>query len=176
MAAHRSRRLHLAAFVLVVAATFVGEAFADDLSFSRPGCAPCPSDLERRFAEGGVGELPVGLGRGRVLFVCDARFPAFRARLQGLPWKGKVFDCDGRFVNQWLGFRAIGSHATVGPSWLDGRPCIVLEYAPGTPIFGNTRDELREICPGVFLGRFYERCPCPKLGGYFVLDFRCGGR
>ena len=30
-------------------------------------------------------------------------------------------------------------------------------------------DELREIAPNVFLGRFYERGPCPKLKGYFVL-------
>ena len=33
--------------------------------------------------------------------------------------------------------------------------------------------DLRELAPGVFLGRFSKRCPCQELEGYFVLEFGC---
>jgi hypothetical protein len=134
-----------------------------------------PCELDRLFAAAGVGCLPVGLGRGRVLYVAEAHRPRARARVQSVVWKGKYFYPDGAITNQWCGFRAVASHAEVGPSWCDGRPCVVIEYPPDAPVFGNARDELREVAPGVFLGRYYERCPCPKWAGYFVLEFAgCG--
>jgi hypothetical protein len=137
-----------------------------------------PSDLRRIsveqldqvFAEGRAECLPVGAFHGTVLLRTDTRLPRLRARLAGIAWKGKVFDPDGGFTNQWAGFRAVASRVAVGSSWYDGRPCVVLEYPPSSPVFANARDELREIAPGVYLGRFYERCPCPRLQGYFVLE------
>lgn len=133
----------------------------------------CPEQLEQLFACAEAGCLPVGRYTGKVLVITDARCPYLRARLASSAWRGKIFDCDASFVNQWLGFRAIRSCAEHGTSWCDGRPCIVMEYQPGTPIFGNVRDEIREIAPGLYLGRFYERCPCPKCRGYFALELRC---
>jgi hypothetical protein len=129
--------------------------------------------LDAAFATGTAGESPVGFGRGRILLRVDGKMPRVRARLQGLAWKGKVFRPDGTFINQWAGFRAIASRVEVGPSWYDGRPCLVLEYPPGTPVFGNARDELREVAPGLWLGRFYAVCPSGKLEGYFVLEMTC---
>jgi hypothetical protein len=122
------------------------------------------------FAHGKVAALPVGLGRGTILCRVEGKMPRMRTKLSGTVWKGKYFYPDGCFTNQWVGFRAISSSAAVGSSWYDGQPCIILEYPSGTPLFGNTRDELREIAPGVFLGRFHERCPCRQLQGYFVLE------
>jgi hypothetical protein len=139
------------------------------------GLAKCSLDeLDALFAAGSVEELPVGQGRGRILLRVDGRMPRVRARLQGVVWKGKYFRPDGTFVNQWAGFRAISSRVELGESWLDGRPCLVLEYPPGTPVFGNARDELRQVAPGLWLGRFYARCPCGRLEGYFVLEVDCG--
>ena len=68
--------------------------------------------------------------------------------------------------------RRLDSCASValGDSWLDGRPCQVMEYPAGTPLFGNVRDELRELSPGLWLGMYYEREPHPKLRGYFALE------
>ncbi len=126
--------------------------------------------LDATFAAGTASQSPVGVGRGRILLL-DGRMPHVRAWFQGLAWKGKVFSPDGTFVNQWAGFRAIASRVEVGPSWCDGRPCLVLEYPPGTPIFGNARDELREVAPGLWLGRFYAICPSGKVEGYFALQF-----
>ena len=144
---------------------------------------PCltPSDLARYdrdrldalFAAGAVGEPPIGSVRGQILLLVNGKFPRTRARLQGLAWKGKVFYPDGTFVNQWACFRAIWSRAEVGPSWHDGQPCLVLTYPPGTRVFGNTRDELREVAPGLWLGRFYSVCPCGRLEGYFTLKTTC---
>ena len=125
--------------------------------------------LDQAFTQGRVDGLPVGVFRGTVLLQTDARLPRLRARLENLVWKGKVFDPDGQFINQWVGFRAVRSHVALGQSWFDGRPCLVLEYPSDSPAFANNRDELREIAPGVILGRFYQRGPCPKLQGYFVL-------
>jgi len=129
--------------------------------------------LDAIFATGTASEAPVGFGRGRILLRVDGKMPRVRARLQGFAWKGKVFHPDGTFINQWAGFRAIASRVEIGPSWYDGRPCLVLAYPPGTPIFGNARDELREISPGLWLGRFYAICPSGKLEGYFSLDMTC---
>lgn len=134
----------------------------------------CRAQLDQLFAQGLACTLPVGHGAGKVLIVCDARCPRLRAKLQSLVWKGKIFDEDGCFINQWLGFRAIRAHAEFDTSWFDGRPCIAMNYPPGTPVFGNVRDELREIGPGLYLGRMYETCPCPRFRGYFALKLPCG--
>src|SRR5439155_16456579 len=107
--------------------------------------------LEQLYACAEAAPLPVGFVRGRVLVLTGTPLPKAAARLFGLVWKGKYFDACGNFVNQWLGFRAIRSHAAYGASWYDGRPSLVLEYPEGTPLFANTRDEVREIAPGLYL-------------------------
>jgi hypothetical protein len=134
----------------------------------------CPAELDQVFAAGRVELPPVGPACGRVLLVSSARLPRLRAQLMSSVWKGKLFFPDGSFTNLWVGgVQAVPSCVTIAPSWFDARPCIVLEYPPGSPVFANTRDEIREIAPGLFLGQFYQRCPCPKLQGYFVLEMKC---
>jgi hypothetical protein len=132
-------------------------------------------ELEQLFGQADAGPIPVGFGRGRVLVLTNTRLPRMKARLNNVVWKGKVFANDGHFTNQWLGFQASASHAEHGTSWYDGKPCVVMEYPPGTPVFANTRDELRQIGPNLYLGRFYDRCPSPKLRGFFVLQFDSPG-
>jgi hypothetical protein len=163
----------------LLAMTAIGRAETKDgLGFCKPftleGLQKLnPCQLDHLFGQGQVVSQPVGLGRGRILWLTGVKRPQLQARLSGMVWKGKFFYPDGRFVNQWLGFRAVAAQVTVGPSWFDGQPCFIMEYPPGAAVFGNARDELREIAPGLFLGRYNDRCPCPKLRGYFVLDFRC---
>jgi hypothetical protein len=132
-----------------------------------------PSELDELFTIAPGCDLPVGFARGHILHLCDTRCPRAKARMANIVWRGKRFDCDGDFTNQWLGFRALGSTASVAPSWFDGKPAIIMEYEPGTPVFGNMRDEIREVGWGLYLGRFYERCPCPKFRGYFALEIAC---
>jgi hypothetical protein len=129
-----------------------------------------PYELERLFCQASCADCPVGCCRGRVLYLCDAKHPRLQARMAGAVWKGKCFAEDGTFVNQWAGFRAIHSEAGGGESWLDGGPCLVMEYAPGTPLFANSRDEVRQIAPGLYLGLMWDREPHPRLRGYFALE------
>ena len=156
-------------------------AMSFPLLYAEPGTCLTPQNLARMdkdqldavFREGTVGATPCGAGRGKVLLVVDALMPRFSARLMGTVWKGKYFYPGGcTFTNQWLGFKAVSADINVGASWADGAPCLLLDYPTTAAVFGNTRDELREIGEGLFLGRFYDRCPCPKLKGYFVLDFK----
>jgi len=129
--------------------------------------------LDALFRQGTASAAPVGYARGRTLLVVDANNPRRRAKLNNVVWKGKLFLPDGRIINQWAVGRAVEATVRIDPSWLDGQPCIHVDYPTDAPIFGNTRDELREIAPGLFLGRFYERCPCPRLKGYFALEMQC---
>jgi hypothetical protein len=117
--------------------------------------------------------IPVGYAKGRVLLMTNAKLPRLKARLASTFWKGKHFCEDGGFINQFVGFQALRSNAELGTSWHDGKPCIVIEYPPNTPLFGNNRDELREIAPGLYLARLYERCPCPRMVGYFAIQIEC---
>lgn len=161
-------RLSLAALLLAALPTLAAEPLSvcDLKKMSR-------CELDRIFAGGKAEALPVGAVRGTILCRVAGKLPRVRVKVGGAVWKGKYFYPDGCFTNQWVGFRAISSSAVIGPSLYDGKPCIILEYKPGTPVFGNTRDEIREIGPGLYLGRFYDRCPCQELQGYFVLEACC---
>lgn len=175
---HFFRCLLVSGLLTIFPGTFPGSA-----STSEPGyltlahlkhLSEC--ELNRLFEQGSAGEIPVGYGKGRVLLMTEHRMPRLRARLAGAAWKGKEFAEDGTFINQWPGFQALRSHAEHGISWYDGKPCIAIEYPPDTPLFGNSRDELRGIGPGLYLARLYERCPCPRFRGYFALQMECGKR
>ncbi len=128
-------------------------------------------ELEQLYAQADAAPFPVGFVRGQVLTL-SGPLPKVGARLSGLVWKGKHFDENGRFINQWAGFRAFASHAAYGASWSDGRPCLVLEYPEGTPLFGNMRDEVRELGQGLYLSRVYERSPRPRFRGFIGLELQ----
>jgi hypothetical protein len=115
-----------------------------------------PCCWEALFRQGALGCGPLGHTHGAVLYA-DGKHPRLKARLQGVVWKGKTFHGDGTFTNRWLGgVHAVSADVRVEPSWLDGQPCLVMQYAPNAPVFGNVRDELRQIAPDVWLGRSYD--------------------
>lgn len=135
-----------------------------------------PDQLRDLFARSDVGAPLVGHARGRLVSLADRR-GVVKTGLTNAVWKGKTTDADGSFVNHWVGgVDAIRSKYVIGPSLLDGRPAVVVEYPPGTPILGNTRDELREVAPGLYLGPLYDTKPCPKLKGWLVLRVETGCR
>ena len=129
-----------------------------------------PCCYEALFRQGAFGCGPLGPTRGTVLYA-DGQHPRLKARLQGVVWKGKTFHGDGTFTNRWFGgVNAVSADVRVEPSWLDGQPCFVMQYAPDAPVFGNVRDELRQIAPDVWLGRSYDGAT-GHLKNWFVL---CG--
>jgi hypothetical protein len=54
-----------------------------------------------------------------------------------------------------LGLNAIIAKVYKGPSWLDGKECIVLDYSDTSVVAQWIRDEIREIEPGLYLGKVY---------------------
>src|SRR3712207_7170090 len=91
------------------------------------------AELDALFAGSEAGPVPDGEYRGTLIAPLS---PAFLrgagAWAGGLAWRGKVFDAAaGRVVNRVLpfGLRAVAAEVRRGPSRLDGRECIVLDYS-----------------------------------------------
>src|SRR5579871_5555993 len=109
--------------------------------------APSPCCLENEFRQAALGCERVGPMRGIILYA-EGHHPRLKAGVQGSVCKGKNFHGDGTFTNRWVGgVQALSECIRVEPSWLDGEPCYVMQYAPDAPIFPNVRDEVRQICP-----------------------------
>src|SRR5690348_12915501 len=90
-----------------------------------------PCCWEALFRQGSVGCGPNGSMRGTVFYADEAKHPRVKAHMQGTIWKGKIFYGDGTFTNRWLGgIRAGTANVVVEPSWLDGQPCLAVQYAP----------------------------------------------
>ncbi len=82
----------------------------------------------------------------------------YRAFVSHFAWQGKVFDAKkGVLKNKILpfGLNAIIAKVYKGPSWLDGKECIVLDYSDTSIIAQWIRDEIRQIEPGLYLGKVY---------------------
>jgi len=113
------------------------------------------------------------LGRDRV-----QRAVARVARSSVFPWGGKSFvsesDTRGRGINR---VRPVGDvfpfDTLFGPSVLDGRPCLILDYdKPANPwLIRQIHDELREVGRGVYLGpAMWKARPSPKLVLFFAIE------
>ena len=89
-----------------------------------------------------------------------------------LAWQGKVFDLfssdrqSGILVNKItpFGMKFIVAKVYRDKSWLDGRDTIVIDYSKTSFVARVIRDEIREIEPGVYLGKVW-------WGKKRVLDF-----
>lgn len=85
-----------------------------------------------------------------------------------LVWQGKVFDpARGTLLNKVtpFGVRAVRARVYVGESWLDrGTRAIVLDYSRTSLVAHWIRDEIREVAPGLWLGKVF-------VGRWHVLDF-----
>ncbi len=69
-----------------------------------------------------------------------------------------MFDpATGQLKNRILpfGLNAIIAKVYKGPSWLDNKECIVLDYSETSLVAHWIRDEIRQIQPGLYLGKVY---------------------
>lgn len=133
------------------------------------------AELEQLYRAAEPGNVPTGYYRGLGLFCRSAPFGKLRYDIAKTVWKGKHFsDCGDRLVNQFAGFRGIQAKVYPGVSWLDGRPCTVMDYQQTSFVWRTMYDEVREISPGLYLGISYQRrCPCPKFDTFFALQVSC---
>jgi hypothetical protein len=117
------------------------------------------SDLDALFTQSPVGNIPDGEAEGTAIVAPGTTFsPTIAQFVSHFAWQGKVFDAKkGVLKNKILPFalNAIIAKVYKGPSWLDGKECIVLDYSDTSIIAQWIRDEIREIEPKLYLGKVY---------------------
>src|SRR5512135_528278 len=93
--------------------------------------------------------MPRGRVRGIPIVAPGSRFGPAASRAGRLVWQGKIFRDDGATaVNRFFGVRAVRGKVSHGPSWVDGRPSLLLDYRGTSLVYGRYRDEIREVAPG----------------------------
>jgi hypothetical protein len=117
------------------------------------------AELDKLFTDSPAGGIPDGEADGTAIVAPGTTYSANIARfVSHFAWQGKVFDAKkGVLKNRILpfGLNAILAKVYKGPSWLDGKECIVLDYSDTSIIAQWIRDEIREIQPGLYLGKVY---------------------
>jgi len=129
-------------------------------------------ELDEVYQQAEAGTIPSGDTRGTAIVAGTllAKLYAIFARLFG--WQGKVFDlfaadCDkGLLINKITPFSLSFIVAKVyrDASWMDGKETIVIDYSTTSFFAGKIRDEIREVEPGIYLGKVW-------FGKTRILDF-----
>ena len=116
-------------------------------------------ELDDLFSAHEAGPIPNGEAEGTAIIAPGTPRSRMLARIiNHFAWQGKTFDAaHGTLRNRILapGIQAIVAQVYKGPSLLDGKECIVLDYSQTSLLAGWVRDEIREIAPKVYLGKVY---------------------
>ncbi|MGH9363533.1 MAG: hypothetical protein ACRD2T_16610, partial [Thermoanaerobaculia bacterium] len=117
------------------------------------------AELDELFKASPPGEIPDGEAKGTAIIRPGTLLTrALAAVVRWLCWQGKVFDArSGSLVNRIsvFGVKAIKAQVYKGPSWLDQKECIVLDYSKTSRVARKVRDEIRQVAPGLYLGKVY---------------------
>lgn len=117
------------------------------------------AQLDELFTNSAPGEIPDGEADGTAIVAPGTPYTMEIASfINHFAWQGKVFDAQkGVLKNRILpfGLNAIIAKVYKAPSWLDGKECIVLDYSETSFIAHWIRDEIRQIGPGLYLGKVY---------------------
>ena len=115
--------------------------------------------LDDLFRASPPGDLPDGEAEGTAIIAPGTRYSESIAKIINFfGWQGKVFDGGrGLLKNKvsMFGVQAIVAKVYLGESWLDNKPCIVLDYSDTSIVAQWIRDEIRLIGPGLYLGKVY---------------------
>ena len=115
--------------------------------------------LDVLFGEHDEGPVPDGQAKGTAIIAPGTPMSEpIAAVINIFAWQGKVFDAKaGLLRNEILpfGLKAIIARVYKGPSWFDGKECIVLDYSETSLVASHIRDEIRQIEPGLYLGKVY---------------------
>jgi hypothetical protein len=117
------------------------------------------AQLDDLFRASPAGDIPNGPAKGTAIIAPGTKFSEPTAQIINLfGWQGKVFDsAKGLLKNKILafGFEAIVARVYKGPSWLDNKESIVLDYSDTSIVAQYIRDEIRLISPNFYLGVVY---------------------
>jgi hypothetical protein len=129
--------------------------------------------LDELFSAHDAGPIPDGEAKGTAIIAPGTPISeSIAAYINIFAWQGKVFDAKaGLLRNRILaiGLDAIIARVFKGPSLLDNKECIVLDYSETSLVASHIRDEIRQIEPGFYLGKVYWD---KKRLIDFSLDFR----
>jgi hypothetical protein len=117
------------------------------------------AELDALFTASDPGPIPDGQGDGTAIIAPGTAYSTEIARIVNyFAWQGKVFDAKAGYLRNRIGptgFNAIIAKVYEQTSWLDARPCIVLDYSETSFVAHWIRDEIRMIQPGTYLGLVY---------------------
>ncbi len=117
------------------------------------------AQLDDLFRASPPGDIPDGQAKGTAIIAPGTKYTQSIAEIiNHFGWQGKIFDAQkGVLKNRILafGFEAIVAKVYKGPSWLDDKECIVLDYSETSLVAHWIRDEIRLIGPGFYLGKVY---------------------
>jgi hypothetical protein len=126
------------------------------------------AQLDDLFSQNPPGEIPGGEAKGTAIIAPGTTYTQDMANfVNHFAWQGKIFDpAKGILRNKILpfGLNAIIAKVYKGPSWMDGKECIVLDYSETSLVAHWIRDEIREVAPRIYLGKVY-------LGKKRLIDF-----
>lgn len=115
--------------------------------------------LDALFSSVEAGPIPDGEADGTAIIAPGTHFSPIIARfIKHFAWQGKVFDGEKGVLRNRIspfGLNAILAKVYKDKSWLDGKECIVLDYSETSLTAQWIRDEIRQIGPGVYLGKVY---------------------
>jgi hypothetical protein len=116
-------------------------------------------ELDGIFSQHDAGPVPNGPAKGTAIIAPGTHFSdEIAAIINHFAWQGKVFDAEHGFLRNLIlpfGLKAIVAKVYKGPSWLDQKECIVLDYSDTSILASRVRDEIRMVEPDVYLGKVY---------------------
>jgi hypothetical protein len=120
------------------------------------------TDLDAMFTGAQPGPIPNGAAEGTAIVANGTAYsPAIAKLINLFAWQGKTFNRESdQFATlrnriTFLGVDAIVAEVYFGPSLLDGKQCIVLDYSKTSLVAERVRDEIRLIADNTYLGRVY---------------------
>lgn len=129
-------------------------------------------ELDEIYRSAEPGSIPTSDTQGTAILAGSPLAKVLAISARWLAWQGKVFDlfCSegqaGILVNKItpFGFKFIVAKVYRDKSWLDDKDTIVIDYSKTSFVAKVIRDEIREVEPGVYLGKVW-------WGKKRILDF-----
>ncbi|MCH9699149.1 MAG: hypothetical protein K0U68_13695 [Gammaproteobacteria bacterium] len=129
-------------------------------------------ELDEIYKNSMPGSIPLGDTQGTAILAGSSLSKIVAVLARWLAWQGKVFDlfCAGGdagiLVNKITPFswKFIVAKVYRDASWMDGNETIVIDYSKTSFVARVIRDEIREVEPGVYLGKVW-------WGKKRILDF-----
>lgn len=129
-------------------------------------------ELDDIYLQSPAGNIPSGNTRGTAIVAGSNRAQTFAKFARMFAWQGKVFDLfpptheNGILINKVTPFSMTFIVAKVykDKSWMDDKETIVIDYAKTSFLAQKIRDEIREVEPGIYLGKVW-------WGKKRILDF-----